>query len=124
MKRLRVPALFAAALLGLALVALLKHVLQPSAPTPPASIEEAGELVKRAGLHWYNGTVSLAPLTEEQQVLLHVQRPAEEWRGIAKIYNRPQEKVVVAEHLLQVLWGDKLVVVGDPELVRRIIALR
>lgn len=102
--------------------------------TAPDSSAAAAERVERAGLYWTTDsetcrepispiTVSRARTSALEAAHLNLGTPAEGWAGKARIYGKsavidPPPGMAVER------WGARLVVCGDPELVREIIRLR
>jgi|SRR6516225_7710989 hypothetical protein len=103
----------------------------------PQDICDAAEMVEQMGLYWTTDseifpyplkgystiTISTEPITTEQAGLLSIGAPTERWKGKARAYSgkvwfgRPDDR------LRRAVWG-KVTMIGDPEVVERIISHR
>jgi hypothetical protein len=115
-------------------VAVTCFVLRDTRAPEPQDICEAVEIIERMGLFWTTGsetlaepvsgystiTIAAAPITREQAGELAVGQSLAQWRGKARAYSGTVAFGPSDDRLRYVLWG-KVTLVGDPDLVDRIV---
>jgi len=125
--------LAAAALLTVGTPALWQYLRTAE----PDDVCQAAEACDRMGLYWSTGapgipepvkgysslTISTEPITTEEAGKLFVGADAERWRGKARAYSDHCGFGPVDHGLQIVAWGN-LTLVGDPDLVNRLVGRR
>ncbi len=106
--------------LSMAFVAILTGAaiaLLPQQRKPPKTIDEALFIAGERGFHIIANAISREPMTLDEVNLLH----ADQWQGMARVVAADFEDISARDGMAVMRWG-KVVVYGDPDVVRELVA--
>jgi hypothetical protein len=110
------------AILFIGAVVATSWAMKPTPPSFPKTVAEATAIAEARGFFVAGNTVSRSPITNDEANGMRVCR-TEEWTGAARIVTNGHDKVQDAGGLAVSAWG-KVLVYGDPDLVRELMAAR